>query len=215
MEQKYTCRYCGKECKNANSLRNHERLCRLNPDRQFTKFSDTEWQKNKIDGGRGTNQYIKAKKAGKIYIVSEETRQKLSEYMSKNNPSTKKENREKIQQTVLKKVLEGSWHFKRSLYHNIKKYEYNGIILFGNYEYQYAKYLDEKGIKWEKPVETFEYIWNGKTHRYLPDFYLIETEEYVEIKGIETEKDRAKWSQFPKKLKVLKRKDLRKLGLKV
>lgn len=28
------CYYCKKECKNDNSLRNHERLCRENPDRQ-------------------------------------------------------------------------------------------------------------------------------------------------------------------------------------
>lgn len=30
----FICQYCGKECKNANSLRNHERLCKQNPDRQ-------------------------------------------------------------------------------------------------------------------------------------------------------------------------------------
>ena len=34
MEQKYICRYCGKECKNENSLRNHERLCKSNPNHQ-------------------------------------------------------------------------------------------------------------------------------------------------------------------------------------
>lgn len=32
------CRYCSKECKNNNSLRNHERLCKLNPQRQLTNF---------------------------------------------------------------------------------------------------------------------------------------------------------------------------------
>ena len=29
-----TCQFCGKECKNRNSLCNHERLCKLNPERQ-------------------------------------------------------------------------------------------------------------------------------------------------------------------------------------
>lgn len=36
------CKYCGKECKNENSLRNHERLCKKNPNRQdspFVKFN--------------------------------------------------------------------------------------------------------------------------------------------------------------------------------
>ena len=30
----YTCQYCSKVCKNSNSLRNHERLCKDNPNRQ-------------------------------------------------------------------------------------------------------------------------------------------------------------------------------------
>ena len=30
----YICKFCGKECKNLNSLRNHERLCKQNPDKQ-------------------------------------------------------------------------------------------------------------------------------------------------------------------------------------
>lgn len=34
----YNCKYCCKECKNANSLRNHERLCKSNPDRQLTPY---------------------------------------------------------------------------------------------------------------------------------------------------------------------------------
>lgn len=32
------CQFCGKECKNRNSLCNHERLCKLNPNRQLTKY---------------------------------------------------------------------------------------------------------------------------------------------------------------------------------
>ena len=30
------CSHCGKECKNSNSLRNHERLCKSNPNHQLT-----------------------------------------------------------------------------------------------------------------------------------------------------------------------------------
>jgi very-short-patch-repair endonuclease len=38
------CRFCDKECKSANSLRNHERLCKSNPDKQesgFKKYNET------------------------------------------------------------------------------------------------------------------------------------------------------------------------------
>jgi very-short-patch-repair endonuclease len=30
--------FCGKECKNSNSVKNHQRLCKQNPDRQSTPF---------------------------------------------------------------------------------------------------------------------------------------------------------------------------------
>lgn len=33
MENDFICKFCGKPCKNANSLRNHERLCKENPSR--------------------------------------------------------------------------------------------------------------------------------------------------------------------------------------
>lgn len=45
------CNYCGKECKNLNSLKQHERLCKLNPNRvespfvKFNKERDHTWNK--------------------------------------------------------------------------------------------------------------------------------------------------------------------------
>ena len=39
MVEEFICKFCEKVCKNANSLRNHERLCKQNPNRQFTLFS--------------------------------------------------------------------------------------------------------------------------------------------------------------------------------
>jgi hypothetical protein len=34
------CKYCNKECKNDNSLRNHERLCSKNPNKQIAKIEN-------------------------------------------------------------------------------------------------------------------------------------------------------------------------------
>ena len=55
MNDTFICRYCSKVCLNANSLRNHERLCNANPNRQssgligFNKQRDsglvTSWNK--------------------------------------------------------------------------------------------------------------------------------------------------------------------------
>lgn len=37
-DNKYICKFCGKECKNPNSLRNHERLCKENPNKDISSF---------------------------------------------------------------------------------------------------------------------------------------------------------------------------------
>jgi hypothetical protein len=39
MEIKYICKFCSKECKNANSHRNHERLCPSNPERNYVSHT--------------------------------------------------------------------------------------------------------------------------------------------------------------------------------
>lgn len=165
MEQ-FICKYCKKERKNANSLRNHERLCKLNPNRQFTKFSDIEWQKRK-----GTNQYIKAKQEGKPIPKypkrpgtwlgrhhTEESKRKISEKLSMNN------------------------HGGRC-----KWYNYNGIWVQGTWELSIAKKLDNFQINWKKTKEleyTLKYIDdNTKEHTYNPDFYLQEYDCFLEIKG--------------------------------
>ena len=76
----YICRFCGKECKNSNSLRNHERLCKENPNRQIIKSNFIDYnQKVKNHEIEKYNQYTKAKKLGLPKpVVSAETREKLS-----------------------------------------------------------------------------------------------------------------------------------------
>lgn len=38
MENEFICKFCGKECKNENSQRNHERLCKENPNKKTSPF---------------------------------------------------------------------------------------------------------------------------------------------------------------------------------
>jgi len=74
------CIHCNKSCHSNNSLRNHERLCKLNPNRQvlisnFVKYNATR----KELGINGSNQFTKAKKLGLPKpIISLETREKIS-----------------------------------------------------------------------------------------------------------------------------------------
>ena len=201
------CQYCSRECKNANSLRNHERLCKNNPDRQSTPFMD-----GKQDGHKPSNQFIKAKENGVEYIVSEETRQKLSNAVKNRSDEFNKELGKKISATINSKVEEGTWH--TSLAKHIH-YEYNGVDLHGSWEVAYAQFLDKNGVKWVRNKDHFEYFFDGKIRRYTPDFYLPDTDEYIEIKGFKTEKDEAKWAYFPKNktLRILMRCDLKELNI--
>ena len=92
------CQFCGKECKNANSLRNHERLCKKNPDRQFpagiASFNTkgrTAWNKGL---SKETDERVRAqglKQRGKPGKRGDES------------PSKRPEVRKKISETCLRK----------------------------------------------------------------------------------------------------------------
>lgn len=96
------CKFCQKECKNGNSHRNHERLCRVNPDRQSTIFSDPEFKKI----NKPSNQYIKAKVLGLPKPeIKEETRKKLSDGNKKRGPLSE-ETKKKISESRIKFLRE-------------------------------------------------------------------------------------------------------------
>lgn len=213
--QVLSCSFCNRECKNHNSWRNHERLCKLNPNKQTTYFSDPafkEYKKTNKHAITYRNQFTKAKAEGKEFIVSEETIQKIKKSRNLRSDELNKSIGKKVSKTLLEKSAKGEWHtsLARKMHHT-----YKGVDLHGTWELKYAQYLDSKNILWERCKESFKYLFEGKWRYYTPDFYLPETDEYIEIKGYKTEKDDAKWVQFPKyrKLKVLMERELKELNI--
>ena len=88
----------------------------------------------------------------------------------------------------------------------------NDTKCLGGWEVLVAKYFDSVGIRWiNKIEENFQYYWNNSNHRYFPDFYLPDKNVYVEVKGFERDRDRAKWKQFPKKLVVIKLNEIKQI----
>jgi len=152
----------------------------------------------------------KAKLENREYIVSEDARMKMSVHANNRTDKLNKENGKRISVTVNKKVSNGEWH--TSLAKNMH-INYKGNDLHGSWELAYAMYLDDNSIKWVRNKDSFSYVFDGKERRYTPDFYLIDNDEYVEIKGYKTEKDDAKWSQFPnhRKLVVLMQSELQEM----
>lgn len=195
-----SCICCKRICKSEKSLISHYSLCPSNPDRKTPSYG--------MRGRVGNNQYNKAKQNGDIFVTSEETKSKLSKAMMGNKLSP--DSIQMLKDTINQKVINGTWHVSLA---KSMHYEYAGCSFHGTWEVAYAKYLDEMGISWERTKKRFPYEFEGTIRRYTPDFYLPETDEYVEIKGFKTLKDEAKWSQFKGKLIVLQENELKSLGL--
>jgi hypothetical protein len=90
---------------------------------------------------------------------------------------------------------------------------YKGVWLDSSWEIKYASYLDENNIRWERVKERFPYKFEDKGFNYIPDFFLPDKNLYVEIKGFVTDRDKAKWKYFPHSLEVLKKDELKQMGI--
>lgn len=120
-----------------------------------------------------------------------------------------------IKNHALKRHAEG-WDNKAG---RCKKYKYSSevageVTLDGTWELETAKWLDKNKYNWKRNKTRFQYTHlNGNIRHYTPDFWVEEFGGYLEIKGYETDLDRCKWSQFPDKLIVWKKKELKENGV--
>ena len=172
MEENYICKFCGKVCKNANSLRSHERLCKENPERQessWVKFNKKRgaWNKGLT---KETDERLRkrSKTFSERYKGTDEGKRIFSHPQS-----------EAHKQKMRKIAFERHW----GGWHTSKTVEYNGTNLDSTYEVEVAKELDENQVKWERPTY---FLWEdskGVKHRYYPDFYLPEYNVYLDPKN--------------------------------
>jgi len=77
---------------------------------------------------------------------------------------------------------------------------YQNIWMRSSYEIAFAKWLDNQSIEWLYEPKVF-YL---KNCTYRPDFYLPETNEYIEIKGYWRDDAKKKFEIFKKKYKDIK-----------
>jgi DNA-directed RNA polymerase subunit RPC12/RpoP len=208
----YICKYCGREYKNKNALTQHKIRCKENPDRLLIKGNrshHTSWNKGltketdervKRNGESISNGY----KTGKIT--------NWCQGLTKDNDIRIRTLSEKSSKTILSRVKDDTWH---NSFGKSKLVEYKCIQFHGNWEVEFAKFLDTHNIEWERNTQKFEYLFENKTHYYTPDFYLPRFDLFVEIKGYPTQRDFCKWNDFPndKRLNIYFGDELYDLGI--
>lgn len=182
------CKFCGAEKKNRNSLRNHERLCKDNPNRQKSAL-----MLYNEGGHKGHNQYTKARELGlPDPICSEETRKKLSEN-GKGRKHTE-ETKKKLSDLAKARNLGGcdaGNHGGRG-----KRGYYKGLYCMSTWELAWVVYQLEHGKKVEQCKDRFPYIMDGEVHNYTPDFIMDGV--YYEIKNWHRPDTDYKVKFFPK-----------------
>ena len=192
------CKYCNKECKNLNSLIQHEIRCKENPNRKaYDNFPN----------------YIREHRKGKTKDNCDDVKKQMQTmkmkyengYVSpmKGKPGTwlgrhhTEESKRKIGESVSKSrklgyadgsitPAEGVGRGKYSyIIHDGKKY-----MLRSTYEFIYALYLIHNNIKFElESIRVPASIKNEFSETFLSDFYLPDENLIVETKGIKSDKD--------------------------
>ena len=200
----YNC-ICGKEFINRQSFNGHKSHCKANLE-------------SKGKSTRPSN-FSFRKKSTRGIPLTEDHKEKIAKSLlgkSKGiagNPEKERMRKEKISQTMKANpsaggLREGSGRGVKTWYESPIA---GRVYLRSTYELIYAKFLDVQGIKWQANKKAFEYLFEDRVRHYYPDFYLVEEDCYVEVKGFKTKQDDAKWKAFPHKLKILFGKDIEKL----
>lgn len=190
------CQYCGKECHNLNSLKQHECRCRKNPNRKaYNQFSD----------------YIAENRKGKtkencdeIFRAATSLKRKYQEgYVSfrKGKPGVftgrthSQETKEKISKSVsisrIKGYANGSITPAKGVGHgkySYIKYKDKTYMLRSTYEFIYALYLILNNIEFDmENIRVPAIRENQYAKTFICDFNI--GNKVVEIKGIPSGKD--------------------------
>jgi very-short-patch-repair endonuclease len=148
-----SCQYCGKDCRNLNSQRNHERCCNQNPNHTSLAGED-----NPHFGGKGANQFTKARELGLPIPAS--TRK------GKPSPIKGRKHTEETKARISKKQKEN--------YKNKSRWYIQGRTKQSYAEKYFQDIFDNFS---KKPLNNF------KVDRFWLDFAWIDQMVYIEIDG--------------------------------
>lgn len=155
----FTCKYCGKECLNLNSLRQHEVRCKENPDRKVSWLERYNYTKHPPH-----NQYTKAQRLGNPKPeLSAESRERMAAAWKGKHLTDEMKN--KISNSLSNYYLENPEKIPYRLWHSSDV----------SYPEQYFKDVFEE--------ENIDLKYHLQIGLYELDFYNEEHKTYVEIDG--------------------------------
>ncbi len=113
--------------------------------------------------------------------------EKLKETIKNFSEEKKRLKRQRMDATNLKKY--GVKHPMKNhaiFVKSTQKYLYDGIQFASKPEIAYYIWLKDNNINFEyQPNRWFDFTVEGKDHRYFPDFYLVDEDRFIEIKGLQ------------------------------
>ena len=198
----YICKYCGRICKNGNSLRNHERLCKENPDRQIMTYNNFENYNKNYNGTRcykkrvAWNKGLTKETDNRVLKYSESFKKSLEsgKYTPKRTKHTE-EYKERLR-LLQKETNYGHKHFVKEKHISWNGYEFTSR---SSYEIDYANMLDEQKIDYKYEVLRIKYYdtYLKIERTSIPDFYLPDSNTITEVKSsytlnVQNMKDRVK-----------------------
>jgi hypothetical protein len=214
------CIFCLRNINNKGSLFAHQKVCSNNPNRiKYKRSPKAGRQKGCIAWNKGKNN-IELYGVKKAYELKEKSSAAIKKSFAENGSTwskmTKKQQHafREAHRIAINKRYEDGWLPKAGRCKKIVfKSLYAGTVTVdGSWELELANYLEKNKIKWLRNKERFLYInEKGSKSYYTPDFYLIDYNIFIEVKGYETEKDRCKWKHFTKKLNVFKINEIKKI----
>lgn len=185
------CIYCGRGCKNANSKRNHERLCHQNPNRQDLsglqprkgqhnpEWSHPSWNKGLT---KDTNEILRRdsenKKGRPKGPKSDEYKQRQSEILKQSYRDGKN----------VGGLRKGAGRGKKGYY--------KGIWCDSTWELAYVVWNIDHSIPIERNKKSLHYSFEERILRYYPDF-IVEGSRLIEIKGYMDAKAKIKAATYP------------------
>lgn len=166
----WKCTICGNEFPSRHKMQLHRKEAH-----KFVK--GTAWNKGLTKETseiiRAWAEKVGASLKGKSHSVSKEAREKLSLIRSK----------------FLEK--ENSGGFKDVKWYKVNNLSGQEYVVRGTWELTVANLLNSHGVNWIKNKQL-PYVKDGIQKTYNPDFYLPDTNEYIEVKGYYSDNDKIK-----------------------